>query len=101
MKGTRLSIVSCAVMGLALLAVLAFPGTAFAQSSSGAMLQASKTLDICVQPDGTWKYFGEVSVWNTGTNAAEGLNISDCIQYKTATQKGQPVNLFGYCLSNL
>jgi hypothetical protein len=63
---------------------------ASAQGSSGATLQACKTLEICKNADGTWKYHGEVSVWNVGLNDAEGLNIHDCLQYKTATQKKEP-----------
>jgi hypothetical protein len=83
-----------------ILLILAFAGNqAFAQGSSGATLQASKTLDICDNGDGTWKFSGEVSVWNTGLNAAQGLNITDCLQYKSASQSGQPKNLV--CLSNV
>lgn len=66
---------------------------AWAAGTSGSTLQASKTLDICDNGDGTWKYSGEVSVWNTGVNEALGLNIMDCLQYKTATQSGQPQNV--------
>lgn len=85
---------------LCILLVLAFAGTsAFAQGSSGATLQASKTIDICDNGNGTWKFSGEVSVWNTGANAAQGLNITDCLQYKSASQSGQPKNLV--CLSNV
>jgi hypothetical protein len=85
---------------LCILLVLAFAGTsASAQGSSGATLQASKTIDVCDNGDGTWKFSGEVSVWNTGTNAAQGLNITDCLQYKSASQSGQPKNLV--CLANV
>jgi hypothetical protein len=70
-----------------------------AQGASGATLQASKTLDICDNGDGTWKYFGEVSVWNTGANTAQGLTITDCLQYKTASQTKQPSNVA--CLYNV
>jgi hypothetical protein len=85
---------------LCILLVLAFTGTsAFAQGSSGATLQASKTIDVCDNGDGTWKFSGEVSVWNTGTATAQGLNITDCLQYKSASQSGQPKNVV--CLANV
>src|ERR1041385_3078022 len=80
--------------------LLAFTGTsAFAQGASGATLQASKTIDVCDNGNGTWKFSGEVSVWNTGTATAQGLNITDCLQYKSASQSGQPKNLV--CLANV
>ncbi len=74
-------------------------GVLYAQGASGATLQASKTLDICTQKDGLWRYFGEVSVWNTGTADAQGLSITDCLQYKSATDKKQPSDLV--CLENI
>lgn len=61
--------------------------------ASGATLQASKTLDICVNGDGSWTYYGEVSVWNTGTAEADGLQIYDCLQYKSPTSNKQPQNV--------
>jgi len=80
-------------------ALTLFSVGALAQGKSGATLQASKTVDICVQADGSWLYQGEVSVWNTGTNDATGLNITDCLQYKTANQSGPPQNIA--CLSSV
>lgn len=85
---------------LCILLLTTFAATgALAQGSSGATLQASKTLDICDNGNGTWKFSGEVSIWNTGVNDAQGLNITDCLQYKTAAQSGQPQNVA--CLSNV
>lgn len=55
---------------------------AFAQSQTGATLQASKTLDICTVNDTTWRYSGVVSVWNQGATATQGLQILDHIQNK-------------------
>jgi hypothetical protein len=93
-SGRNVALWSC----ILLLTIFVATGS-FAQGSSGATLQASKTLDICDNGDGTWKFSGEVSVWNTGANAAQGLNISDCLQYKSPSQSGQPKNLV--CLSNV
>jgi hypothetical protein len=62
----------------------------FAQSSkSGATLQADKTLDICENPDLTWKYSGQVAVWNTGANNATGCQIFDKIENKVGSQAFQ------------
>jgi hypothetical protein len=67
---------------VALLASLALAGQAAA--AAGATLQAAKTIDICVQSDGQWRYSGEVSVWNDGATATQGLQIYDCIQNKVS-----------------
>jgi hypothetical protein len=67
------------------LALVVIAGTAFAQGSSGATLQASKTIDICIVTTATaptWRYSGEVSVWNDGANPTQGLQIYDCVQNK-------------------
>lgn len=42
-----------------------------------------------------------LSVWNTGNNDAQGLNIMDCLQYKAPNDKGQPTNVPGACLFNV
>jgi hypothetical protein len=77
-----------------LCAPMLFSVSAWAQGgASGATLQASKTLDICNNGDGTWKYSGEVSVWNTGAANAQGLNIADCLQYKATSDKKDPRNV--------
>lgn len=80
-------------------ALALFSACAWGQGASGSTLQASKTLNICLNTDGKYLYRGEVSVWNTGANAAEGLSITDCLQYKAAGQPGQPTDLT--CLSNI
>lgn len=77
----RILTIACAIVCTAVL----FSGTAFAQGSSGATLQASKTIDICLQdprPPAVWRYSGEVSVWNDGATATQGLQIYDCVQNK-------------------
>jgi len=74
-------------------AIVAAALPAYAQGSSGSTLQASKTLDICDNGNGTWTYSGEVSVWNTGVNAASGLTITDCLQDKLASSAKQPANV--------
>ena len=63
-------------------ALVLFCGPVFAQGRSGATLSASKTIDICSQKDGLWRYSGMVSVWNDGANPTAGLQIYDCVQSK-------------------
>lgn len=63
-----------------------------AQKKSGTTLAASKTIDICDMGDGNWKYSGDISVWNEGAVATEGLAIQDCIQNKTGS--GQFVDTY-------
>ncbi len=89
-------LITMVLFTVAVIGALGPTSTALA-GQSGATLQASKTLDICDNGDGTWTYSGEVSVWNTGVNDAEGLNIIDCLQYKSATDKKQPQDVF--CIS--
>lgn len=91
----------CTALCLCTLLVITLAATgAYAQSpKSGSTLQAAKTLDICDNGDGTWKYFGEVAVWNTGTADAQGLNITDCLQAKLNSDKKSPQNVA--CLLNV
>ncbi len=74
-----------AVLATAVLAT-SMASSAYAQGSSGATLQADKTLDICLNNDGTWTYSGAVAVWNTGTNAATACLINDVIETKVGNQ---------------
>jgi hypothetical protein len=55
------------------------PGT-----TNGTTLQASKTIDVCVNDDGSYTYSGVVSVWNEGALATQGLSIIDCVQNKVS-----------------
>lgn len=55
------------------------PGT-----TNGTTLQASKTIDVCVNDDGSYTYSGVVSVWNEGAQATQGLSIIDCVQNKVS-----------------
>jgi len=75
------------LLGLVILTTVATP--ARAQSKSGATLQASKTIDICTIVEGlqagSWRYSGEVSVWNDGANSTQGLSIYDCVQNKNVS----------------
>lgn len=57
---------------------------AFAQGVSGTTLAAYKTIDICAIDATTWKYSGEVSVWNQGAVPTTGLKILDYIQKKAS-----------------
>jgi hypothetical protein len=83
---------------LALCAIVSTP--AHAQkgggTKSGTTLAASKTLDICTVSDNgtplnladdTWRYSGDISVWNEGVIATSGLTITDCIQKKGVNGK--------------
>jgi hypothetical protein len=89
----NLSFLSCAKAAtLSAIAILA-AGQAFAGGQAGATLQASKTIDICVQQDGQWRYSGAVSVWNEGAADTQGLQINDCIQSKVSG----PVWTNNYC----
>jgi hypothetical protein len=55
------------------------PGT-----TNGTTLQASKTVDVCANDDGSYTYSGVVSVWNEGALATQGLSIIDCVQNKVS-----------------
>jgi hypothetical protein len=72
-----------------------------AQGSSGATLQAAKTIDICDNGGGTWHYSGVVAVWNNGAAQACGLQIQDTVQYKLSgpvwsTIMSSSLNTAGY-----
>lgn len=64
---------------------------AFAQRApggqSGAGLDAYKTLDICQVDSSTWRYYGVIAIWNTGSVATQDLHITDSIQTKTQGTK--------------
>ncbi len=100
MERRRVNEMCAALVALAFLAVtMSVSSSALAAQGgqSGATLQAYKTLDICDNGNGTWTYSGEVSVWNIGVNPAEGLKITDCLQYKGPNDKGQPTDIIGAC----
>jgi hypothetical protein len=63
-------------------AVLWVPGTALGQGKSGTTLSASKTIDICVQRNGQWRFSGVITVTNGGDKATEGLTITDWVEWK-------------------
>ena len=68
--------------------ILVGSGTALAAkppgTTNGTTLQASKTIDVCVNSDGSYTYSGVVSVWNEGALATQGLSIVDCVQNKVS-----------------
>jgi hypothetical protein len=82
---------------VALVATLALAGPAAAapSSKSGTTLAAVKTIDICeVTPatdttPATWRYSGEIALWNEGAIDTIGLAITDCIQNKTGSGQFQ------------
>lgn len=88
-----------ALCGVAVAAALAltaaFSDPALAAGASGTTLAASKTIEICRVNDSTWRYYGEISVWNQGVVFTQGLAIQDCIQNKTGS--GQFADVPGYC----
>ena len=55
--------------------------------ANGTTLAASKTLNICVKPDGSWQYSGEFSVWNSGAVLTQGFDALDCIQTKVGGEQ--------------
>ncbi|MDP2224881.1 hypothetical protein [Nitrosomonas sp.] len=76
---------------------LVLSGTAIAapgggQGKNGTTLAAYKTIDICAVDDKTWRYSGEISVWNEGVMDTQGFLITDWIQSKAFDSSGQFVN---------
>jgi hypothetical protein len=76
-----LTLVLIMVMGISSVA-LAKPST----PNNGTTLAGYKTIDICSVDDTTWRYSGEISVWNEGVIDTQGLNITDFIEYKTGNK---------------
>ena len=70
------------LVAVALVATLALAGPAAAQRRNGTTLAAYKTVDICKNADGTWRFFGDISLWNEGAVDTQGIAATDCIQYK-------------------
>jgi hypothetical protein len=72
------------ILTLACVALIATPSFAVS-SSSGATLQADKTIEICDNGNGTWHYSGAISVWNTGSANATACQINDKIESKNVS----------------
>jgi hypothetical protein len=72
------------VTGLTALAVTAYLAVPAAQKGgkSGTTLAGYKTIDICQNEDGSWRYSGEIAVWNEGAVDTQGFAIDDQIQNK-------------------
>jgi hypothetical protein len=85
MNVTRMTAIAAGVFCSAAL-LFGTVSPASAAGANGTTLAASKTVDICRKDDGNWKYSGEISVWNQGAVATQGLNISDCIENKIGSQ---------------
>lgn len=59
---------------------------------NGTTLAAYKTIDICAVDNTTWRYSGEISVWNEGAVDTQGFLITDWIQSKAFDASGQFVD---------
>ncbi len=79
-KFNWLHAVSCVTAAAAVFAFAMPQAEAQSKGKNGTTLAASKTLDICVVDENTWRYSGEVSVWNAGAVDTQGLNFVDTIQ---------------------
>jgi hypothetical protein len=77
-KTLSLVVAALAILALATSPVAAKPPTA----QSGTTLAAYKTIDICSVDVNTWRFSGEIAVWNEGAVDTSGLAIQDCIQNK-------------------
>jgi len=64
--------------------------------SNGTTLAATKTIEICKVDVDTWRYSGEISLWNQGVLDTIGLAINDCIQNKTGGGQFKDA----YCTTN-
>lgn len=80
MKGKSLKIALLVAGLLALMIVL--PALAARGGSNGTTLAGYKTLDICSVNDTTWRYSGEIAVWNEGAIDTTGFAIQDFIEFK-------------------
>lgn len=93
-RSLKLAAISAVIAG----ASMAIAAPAFAQAN-GTTLAAYKTIDICKVSDTTWRYSGEVAVWNAGALPTEGLKILDYIQRKasgpTWTTVSGPMDIAG------
>ncbi len=82
MKTKKLYKVVVIIMALfTISAMVAIP--AYAAGQAGTTLAGYKTIDICDNQDGTWRYFGEIAVWNEGAIDTSDFTINDFIEYKT------------------
>ena len=71
--------------------------------ANGTTLAASKDLNICRVSDAgttddasddTWRYYGNISVWQEGAQDTQGLAITDWIQFKAFDASGQFVDTY-------
>jgi len=86
------SMLALTAAGLGACAAVSLMGSALAVPANGTTLAATKTIEkICEVDENTWRYSGEISVWNEGAVITQGLKLFDCIEYKAADDRGQPV----------
>jgi hypothetical protein len=74
------------VLSLVTLALFPLSGTSQAAGLNGTTLAGYKTVDICTVDENTWRYSGEIAVWNEGAIDTVGLNITDFIEYKAGVK---------------
>lgn len=77
------SIAAAAVMGAGAMGA----NSSAAAPANGTTLAGYKTIDICVVNDTTWRYSGEIAVWNEGAIDTVGFKVADFIEVKSATSK--------------
>jgi hypothetical protein len=78
------SLAGLAMLGMTMATVGAAPSAAAPKDgpSNGTTLAGYKTIDICEVDAATWRYSGEIAVWNQGAIDTVGLTISDFIENK-------------------
>lgn len=85
-RRTTVLLSAFALIGLGVSALGMTSAGAVKGGNNGTTLAGYKTIDICQVNDTTWRYSGEIAVWNTGVSDTQGFAISDFIEYKTATK---------------
>jgi hypothetical protein len=78
MKKIGIGLIVLILLTVVALPVLAKPN----QGNNGTTLAGYKTLDICTVDENTWRYSGEIAVWNEGAIDTVGFTINDIIETK-------------------
>jgi hypothetical protein len=88
---------SCILLVMGIIAFGQLPAAAKGQGKNGTTLAAYKTVDICSVDENTWRYSGEIAVWNEGAVDTVGLAIEDCIQFKAFDGSGPFADVSALC----